>query len=148
MTLQSCPVIPALLFLRSYWLFSASSGFRRVGRDVTLYTNLPAYLVTAVMKVSRGQVLVLEGVTACTVTSDCGFIQHTGCKHMLLSPTFRERVGANCGATDKQFDWLDTNKKWAGPLLAPRPDLMLLLAGVKPQSLVTVVDKHVKAILS
>ena len=57
---------------------------------------------------------------------------------MLPSPTFRERVSADCGAPNGQFDWLAANKKWAGPLLAHRPELMLLPARVKPQSLVTV----------
>jgi hypothetical protein len=71
-------------------------------------------------------------VFSVTVASGCGFTHHTGC------PAFRERVSADCGALNRQFDWLATNKKWAGPLLAHRTKLMLLPARVKPQSLVTV----------
>jgi hypothetical protein len=37
-----------------------------------------------------------------------------------------------------QFDWSAINKRWTEPLLAHRPDLMLLPARVKPQSLMTV----------
>ena len=57
---------------------------------------------------------------------------------MRLSPTFRKRFSADGRKPHRQFDWSAISKKWIGPLAAYRPELTLLPAKVKPQSLVTV----------
>jgi hypothetical protein len=73
-----------------------------------------------------------------TAASDYGFTPSYRLPYVLLSPIVRKRVSVDCGTPNRQFDCSAINKNWPGPLLAHRPELMLLTARVKLQSLLTV----------